>query len=69
MFDALSERLDRISSKLRSRGRLSEQDLDETLQEIRVALLDADVELGVVRGFLDGVRGRLAGQELSKATV
>ena len=67
MFDALSERLDRISSKLRSRGRLSEQDLDETLQEIRVALLDADVELGVVRGFLDGVRGRLAGQELSKA--
>ena len=67
MFDALSERLDRIASKLKSRGRLSDADLDEALQEIRVALLEADVELGVVRNFLDGVRTRISGQELSKA--
>lgn len=67
MFDALSDRLDRIASKLKSRGRLSEADLDEALTEIRTALLEADVELGVVRSFLDGVRARLAGQELSKA--
>jgi signal recognition particle subunit SRP54 len=67
MFDALSDRLDRVTSKLRGRGRLSEVDLDEALQEIRTALLEADVELGVVRSFLDGVRGRLSGAELSKA--
>ncbi len=67
MFDALSDRLDRIAAKLKSRGRLSEADLDEALKEIRTALLEADVELGVVRSFLEGVRGRLAGQELSKA--
>ena len=67
MFDALSDRLDRIASKLKSRGRLSEADLDEALKEIRTALLEADVELGVVRSFLDGVRGRLDGAELSKA--
>ena len=67
MFDALSDRLDRIASKLRGRGRLSDADLDEALQEIRTALLEADVELGVVRGFLDGVRSRLSGAELSKA--
>ena len=67
MFDALSDRLDRIAGRLRSRGRLSEQDLDEALQEIRTALLEADVEVGVVRAFLDGVRARLAGTELSKA--
>jgi signal recognition particle subunit SRP54 len=67
MFDALSDRLDRIASRLKSRGRLSEADLDEALQEIRTALLEADVELGVVRAFLDGIRQRLAGQELNKA--
>jgi signal recognition particle subunit SRP54 len=67
MFDSLSDRLDRIASKLKSRGRLSEADLDEALREIRTALLEADVELGVVRGFLDGVRARLSGEALSKA--
>ena len=67
MFDALSDRLDRIASKLKSRGRLSEADLEEALKEIRTALLEADVELGVVRSFLDGVRARLGGVELSKA--
>ena len=67
MFDALSDRLDRIASRLKSRGRLSEADLDEALQEIRTALLEADVELSVIRGFLDGVRARVTGAELSKA--
>ena len=67
MFDALSDRLDRIATRLKSRGRLSDADLDEALGEIRTALLDADVELGVVRSFLEGVRGRLSGASLSKA--
>ncbi len=67
MFDALSERLERITGRLRSRGRLSDADLDETLREIRTALLEADVELSVVRHFTEAVRERCAGQELSKA--
>ena len=67
MFDALSDRLDRIASKLKSRGRLSDADLDEALGEIRIALLEADVELSVVKGFLDGVRARVGGAQLSKA--
>jgi signal recognition particle subunit SRP54 len=67
MFDTLSERLDRLSSSLRSRGRLSEADLDQALDEVRTALLEADVELGVVRAFLDAVRVRLSGEALSQS--
>jgi len=67
MFDALSDRLERIAGRLRSRGRLSEADLDEALAEIRTALLEADVELGVVRGFTEAVRARCTGEELSKS--
>jgi signal recognition particle subunit SRP54 len=67
MFDALSERLERISGSLRSRGRLSDADLDEALGEVRAALLEADVELGVVRAFLDAVRSRLEGEALSQS--
>ncbi len=67
MFDALSERLERISSTLRSKGRLSDADLDAALGEVRTALLDADVELNVVRGFLEAVRERLSGDVLSRA--
>jgi signal recognition particle subunit SRP54 len=65
MFDALSERFERLSTSLRSRGRLSEADLDEALADVRSALLEADVELGVVRAFLDAVRERLDGEALS----
>jgi signal recognition particle subunit SRP54 len=65
MFDALSQRLDRITSSLRSRGRISAEDLDDALGEIRAALIDADVELSVVRSFLDGVRERCELEALS----
>jgi signal recognition particle subunit SRP54 len=65
MFDALAQRLDRITSSLRSRGRISAEDLDEALGEIRAALIDADVELSVVRSFLDGVRERCQLESLS----
>jgi signal recognition particle subunit SRP54 len=67
MFDALSDRLERIAGRLRSRGRISEADLDEALAEIRTALLEADVELGVVRGFVDAVRARCTGAALQKS--
>jgi len=67
MFDALSDRLERIAGRLRGRGRLSEADLDEALADIRTALLEADVEQGVVRGFTDAVRARCLGEALSKS--
>jgi len=67
MFDALSARLEKVSQSLRSRGRLSEQDLDEALSEVRAALLEADVELSVVRAFLDAVRVRVAGENVAQS--
>jgi signal recognition particle subunit SRP54 len=67
MFDALSDRLERIAGRLRSRGRLTDADLDETLREIRTALLEADVEVGVVRTFVAAVRERCTGLALSKS--
>jgi signal recognition particle subunit SRP54 len=67
MFDALSDRLERISTRLRSKGRISDEDLDEALKEIRTALLEADVELGVARRFCDGIRLRVSTESLSKS--
>jgi len=67
MFDALSDRFEKLSSSLRSRGRLSDADIDEALLEVRGALLEADVELGVVRAFLDAVRTRLSGLSLNQS--
>ena len=65
MFDALSDRLERISTRLRGKGRISEADLDEALGEIRTALLEADVELSVARRFCDGIRLRVSTESLS----
>src|ERR1700728_1561047 len=67
MFDALSDRLERIAGRLRGRGRLSEADLDEALGDISTALLEADVEQGVVRGFTEAVRARCVGEAISKS--
>jgi signal recognition particle subunit SRP54 len=67
MFDALSERLERVAGRVRGRGRISPADLDEVLGEIRTALLEADVELGVARHFVEAVRERCGGEVLSKS--
>lgn len=67
MFDALSDRLDAVTKSLRSKGRLTERDIDDALGEVRTALLEADVELTVVRAFIDAVRGRLTGASVSQA--
>jgi signal recognition particle subunit SRP54 len=67
MFDALSDRLERISTRLRGKGRISEEDLDEALKEIRTALLEADVELTVARRFCDGIRLRVSTEALNKS--
>ncbi|HEY7874080.1 MAG TPA: signal recognition particle protein [Actinomycetota bacterium] len=67
MFDSLSSRLDDIFTRLKSRGRLSEKQVDEVLREIRLALLEADVSLKVVKAFVADVRERAAGAEIHKS--
>lgn len=67
MFDSLSDRFDSIFTRLKGRGKLSESDVDEVLREVRVALLEADVNLGVARSFVAHVKDRLVGIETSKA--
>ena len=67
MFESLTDRFEGILARLRSRGRLTDADVDEVLREIRTALLEADVEIGVVRGFTEAVRARCVGLELSRA--
>src|SRR3954447_20345264 len=67
MFDALSDRFEGIFGKLRSRGRLSDADVDEVLREIRLALLEADVNFQVVKDLVARIRERCVGEELSKA--
>jgi signal recognition particle subunit SRP54 len=67
MFDTLSGRLDEIFTRLRGRGRLNEKQVDEVLREIRLALLEADVSLKVVKAFVKDVRERAAGAEIHKS--
>ena len=67
MFESLTDRFDGILTRLRGRGRLGPEDVDEVLREIRTALLEADVELSVVRGFVEAVRARCVGLELSQS--
>lgn len=67
MLDALSERLGRTFSRLRSGGRITEEQLDEALREVRVALLEADVHFQVVRDFVARVRERALGQEVLRS--
>jgi signal recognition particle subunit SRP54 len=67
VFDALTDRLDGIFTRLRSRGRLDEKQVDEVLREIRLALLEADVSLKVVKAFVADVRERAAGAEVHKS--
>jgi signal recognition particle subunit SRP54 len=67
MFENLTERLTRTIRNLRGQGRLTEDNIRETLREVRMALLEADVALPVVKGFIDRVRERATGQEVLKS--
>jgi signal recognition particle subunit SRP54 len=67
MFDALSDRFDGIFTRLRSRGRLNEQDVDEIAREIRLALLEADVNVKVVKQFIARVKERANGADVQKS--
>ena len=67
MFENLTEKLNGIFDNLRRRGKLSEADVEAVMREIRLALLEADVNYGVVRSFTNRVRERSVGAEVSKA--
>ncbi|GAA1114438.1 signal recognition particle protein [Nocardiopsis composta] len=67
MFETLSDRLTSVFTSLRGKGRLSEEDINATAREIRLALLEADVALPVVREFIARIKERARGEEVSKA--
>jgi len=67
VFETLSDRLTQVFSQLRGKGRLSPADIDATAREIRIALLEADVALPVVREFIARVKERASGAEVSAA--
>ncbi|OGL12003.1 MAG: signal recognition particle protein [Candidatus Rokubacteria bacterium RIFCSPLOWO2_02_FULL_72_37] len=67
MLDTLSTRLQTIFDRLGGRGRLTEDNVQEALREIRVALLEADVNFKVVRGFVESVRARAIGQDVLRS--
>ena len=66
MFNSLSDRLSATFKNLRTKGRLSESDVNKTVRDIRLALLDADVALPVVKEFTNSVRERALGAEVSQ---
>jgi signal recognition particle subunit SRP54 len=69
MFDSLSERLNAVLDRLTRRGALSEADVDAALQEVRRALIEADVALDVARAFTDEVKKRAVGVEVIKSVT
>ena len=67
MFDALSDRLQAALSDVRGRGKLDEDAISRAMREIRLALLEADVNFKVVKDFVDRVRERAVGEEVLKS--
>ena len=67
MFESLSDRLNSALSGLRGKGKLTEADINATTREIRLALLEADVSLTVVRAFINRIKERAVGAEVSQA--
>jgi len=69
MFDSLSDRLGGVFDKLRGRGALKEQDVRDAMREVRIALLEADVALPVVRRFVDQVTEKAVGQDVLRSVT
>ena len=67
MFDTLSEKLQRAFKNLRGQGTITEENIGEALREIRVALLEADVNLGVVKDLIEHIREKALGQQVMTA--
>jgi signal recognition particle subunit SRP54 len=69
MFESLTSRLGEVFDRLRKRGALTEADVNEAMREVRIALLEADVALPVVKSFVDSVRARAVGQQVLKSVT
>ena len=69
MFDALSDKLQATLGDVRQRGALTEDDVKATMREIRLALLEADVNFAVVREFTSAVREKALGEEVLKRST
>ena len=69
MFENLSQRLSGVFEKLTKQGALSEDNVKTALREVRVALLEADVSLNVVRDFVKAVQDKATGQEVTKSVT
>ncbi len=69
MFDSLQDRLGEVFSKLTRRGALSEEDVTAALREVRVALLEADVALPVVKDFIDAIKDKAVGQQVFRSVA
>ncbi|HUF14360.1 MAG TPA: signal recognition particle protein [Acidimicrobiia bacterium] len=67
MFDTLTQRFESVFSELRGKGKLSGKDIDSALREVRLALLEADVNVSVVKRFLGRVKERAAGEDVSRS--
>ncbi|MES9968754.1 MAG: signal recognition particle protein [Candidatus Thiodiazotropha sp.] len=67
MFDNLTQRLGKVLTNLRGQGRLTDDNIKETMREVRMALLEADVALPVVREFIDQVKQKATGEEVMKS--
>jgi signal recognition particle subunit SRP54 len=67
LFESLSEKLQATFSRLRNRGKLTERDVDEALREVRLALLEADVNYKVAKDFVQRIKERAVGQEVMKS--
>jgi len=67
MFENLSERLGQAAARLRGKGRLSDDNIKDALRQVRMALLEADVAVPVVKTFIDGVRARALGEEVKRS--
>ena len=67
MFDKLTERLGAVLDVVRGRGRITEENIADALRQVRVALLEADVALPVVKAFIESVKARAVGAEVSRS--
>jgi signal recognition particle subunit SRP54 len=67
MFDSLTQRFESAFAALRGKGRLSEKDIDSALRDVRLALLEADVNVSVVKSFLGRVKERAQGEDVRKS--
>ena len=67
MFSSLSDTLDKTFRNLRGVGRISEKNISDSLRQIRLALLEADVEYKVAQTFIEGVKARAVGEDVLKS--